>query len=61
MGDLNPECLIDSFRLDRGFRYTIGEIGVAFPINNFVCWNHGLTYGWEVLYTIEVSTPSYEK
>ena len=33
MGDLNPECLIDSFRLDRGLWYTMGEVGVAFLIN----------------------------
>ena len=33
MSDLNPECLIDSFRLDRGLWYTMGEVGVAFLIN----------------------------
>ena len=33
MGDLNLECLIDSFRLNRGILYTMGEVEVAFLIN----------------------------
>ena len=61
MGDLNPECLIDFFRLDRGFGYTMGKIEVAFPVNNSTCWNHSLACGWEGIHTIVESIPSCEK
>ena len=30
----------------------MGEIRVAFSVNNLVCWNHGLACGWEGLHTI---------
>ena len=61
MGDLNHECLADSFKLDRVSWHIMGEIGVEFPINNSVYCNHGLAYGWEGMHTIEESTPSCEK
>ena len=61
MGDLNHESLTDSFRLDHGFLFTMGEIGILFLVNISVSWNHGLTYGWEGMHTIVESTHSYEK
>ena len=39
----------------------MGEIEVVFPVNNSVCWNHGLDCGWEGLHTIVEFTPSCEK
>ena len=61
MGDLNPECLTNSFELDRVSLNTMGEIRVAFPINNSVSWNLGLACGWEGMHTIMESTLFYEK
>ena len=61
MGDLNLECLTESFRLNYGFLFTMSEIGIAFSVNIFVSWNHGLACGWEGIHTIVESTPSCEK